>query len=152
MVVPFNKTIKKVTEDIANLGFNTAIAAMMALLNEIGAKKSINKAEYRTLLILLNPFAPHITEEIWENMGFGGQIAHTQWPKFDEAKCVEATVEIPVQINGKIRARIHMALDLSKDDMLSTALADEAIKAATEGKTVVKTICVPNKLVNIVVK
>ena len=152
MVVPFNKTIKKVTEDIANLGFNTAIAAMMALLNEIGAKKAINKAEYRTLLILLNPFAPHITEEIWENMGFGGQIAQAQWPKFDEAKCVEATVEIPVQINGKIRARIHMALDLSKDDMLSAALADEAIKAATDGKTVVKTICVPNKLVNIVVK
>jgi leucyl-tRNA synthetase len=152
MVVPFNKTIKKVTEDINNLGFNTAIAAMMALLNEIGAKKAINKAEYRTLLILLNPFAPHITEEIWENMGFGGQIAQAQWPAFDEAKCVEATVEIPVQINGKIRARIHMALDLSKDDMLAVALADEAIKAATEGKTVVKTICVPNKLVNIVVK
>jgi leucyl-tRNA synthetase len=152
MVVPFNKTIKKVTEDIQNLGFNTAIAAMMALLNEIGAKKAINKAEYRTLLILLNPFAPHITEEIWENMGFGGQIAQAQWPTFDEAKCVEATVEIPVQINGKIRARIHMALDLSKDDMLSTALSDEAIKAATEGKAIVKTICVPNKLVNIVVK
>ena len=152
MVVPFNKTIKKVTEDIQNLGFNTAIAAMMALLNDIGAKKSINKAEYRTLLVLLNPFAPHITEEIWENMSFGGQIAHTQWPKFDQAKCVESTVEIPVQINGKIRARINMALDLSKDDMLAAAMANDAVKAATEGKTVVKTICVPNKLVNIVVK
>ena len=150
--VSFNKTIKKVTEDINNLGFNTAIAAMMALINEIGAKKAINKAEYRTLLVLLNPFAPHITEEIWENMGFGGQIAHTQWPTFDEAKCVEATVEVPVQINGKIRARINIALDLSKDDMLAAAMANDAIKAATEGKTVVKTICVPNKLVNIVVK
>ena len=150
--VSFNKTIKKVTEDINNLGFNTAIAAMMALINEIGAKKAINKAEYRTLLTLLNPFAPHITEEIWENMGFGGQIAHTQWPAFDEAKCVEATVEVPVQINGKIRARINIALDLSKDDMLAAAMENDAIKAATEGKTVVKTICVPNKLVNIVVK
>ncbi|MBE6878517.1 MAG: leucine--tRNA ligase [Ruminococcaceae bacterium] len=152
MVVPFNKTIKKVTEDINNLGFNTAIAAMMALINEIGAKKSINKAEYRTLLILLNPFAPHITEEIWENMGFGGQIAQAQWPSFDEAKCVEATVEVPVQVNGKIRARINIALDLSKDDMLAAAMANDAIKLATDGKTVVKTICVPNKLVNIVVK
>ncbi|MBE6887096.1 MAG: leucine--tRNA ligase [Ruminococcaceae bacterium] len=152
MEVLFNKTIKKVTEDIQNLGFNTAIAAMMALLNEVGSKKSINKAEYRTLLILLNPFAPHITEEIWENMGFAGQIAHTQWPKFDEAKCVEATVEVPVQVNGKIRARINIALDLSKDDMLAAAMENDAIKAATEGKTVVKTICVPNKLVNIVVK
>ena len=150
--VSFNKTIKKVTEDINNLGFNTAIAAMMALINEIGAKKAINKAEYKTLLILLNPFAPHITEEIWENMGFGGQIAHAQWPKFDEAKCVEATVEVPVQVNGKIRARINIALDLSKDDMLAAAMENDAIKAATEGKTVVKTICVPNKLVNIVVK
>ncbi len=150
--VSFNKTIKKVTEDINNLGFNTAIAAMMALINEIGAKKAINKAEYKTLLILLNPFAPHITEEIWENMGFSGQIAHAQWPKFDEAKCVEATVEVPVQVNGKIRARINIALDLSKDDMLAAAMENDAIKAATEGKTVVKTICVPNKLVNIVVK
>jgi len=150
--VSFNKTIKKVTEDINNLGFNTAIAAMMALINEIGAKKAINKAEYKTLLILLNPFAPHITEEIWENMGFGGQIAHAQWPKFDEAKCVEATVEVPVQVNGKIRARINIALDLSKEDMLAAAMENDAIKAATEGKTVVKTICVPNKLVNIVVK
>ena len=150
--VSFNKTIKKVTEDINNLGFNTAIAAMMALINEIGAKKAINKAEYKTLLILLNPFAPHITEEIWENMGFGGQIAHAQWPKFDEAKCVEATVEVPVQVNGKIRARINIALDLSKDDMLAAAMEKDAINAATEGKTVVKTICVPNKLVNIVVK
>ena len=150
--VSFNKTIKKVTEDINNLGFNTAIAAMMALINEIGAKKAINKAEYKILLILLNPFAPHITEEIWENMGFGGQIAHAQWPKFDETKCVEATVEVPVQVNGKIRARINIALDLSKDDMLAAAMENDAIKAATEGKTVVKTICVPNKLVNIVVK
>ena len=150
--VSFNKTIKKVTEDINNLGFNTAIAAMMALINEIGAKKAINKAEYRTLLILLNPFAPHITEEIWENMSFGGQIAHAQWPKFDEAKCVEATVEVPVQVNGKIRARINIALDLSKDDMLSAAMENDAIKAAIDGKTIVKTICVPNKLVNIVVK
>ena len=150
--VSFNKTIKKVTNDILNLGFNTAIASMMALLNEISAKKAINKAEFKTLLILLNPFAPHITEEIWENMNFGGQIAHAAWPKYDEAKCVDATVEIPVQINGKIRARINMALDLSKDDMLAAAMADDIIKTATEGKTIVKTICVPNKLVNIVVK
>ncbi len=152
LVVAFNKTIKKVTEDIQNLGFNTAIAAMMALLNEITAKKSINKAEYKTLLILLNPFAPHITEEIWQEMDFGGQIAHAHWPKYDPDKCVDATVEIPVQVNGKIRARITVALDISKEDMLACAMADSAIKAATEGKSVVKTICVPNKLVNIVVK
>ena len=150
--ISFNKTIKKVTNDILNLGFNTAIASMMALLNEINEKKSITKGEYKTLLILLNPFAPHITEEIWEEMNFGGQIAHAHWPKYDEAKCVESTVEIPVQVNGKIKARIHMALNLENAQMIEIALADESVKAAIGDKTIVKQICVPNKLVNIVVK
>ncbi len=150
--ISFNKTIKKVTNDILNLGFNTAIAAMMALLNEINEKKSITKGEYKTLLILLNPFAPHITEEIWQNMDFGGQIAHSHWPKYDEAKCVESTVEIPVQVNGKIKARIQMALNLENAKMIELAIADENVKAAIGDKTIVKQICVPNKLVNIVVK
>ena len=127
-----------------------AIAAMMALLNEIGAKKSINKAEYRTLLILLNPFAPHITEEIWENMGFGGQIAHTQWPKFDEAKCVDATIEMVVQICGKIKARMNVPADADKDTCI--AAAKEAVAAELEGKTILKEVCVPGKLVNFVAK
>ncbi len=150
--ISFNKTIKKVTNDILNLGFNTAIASMMALLNEINEKKSITKGEYKTLLILLNPFAPHITEEIWEEMNFGGQIAQAHWPKYDEAKCVESTVEIPVQVNGKIKARINMALNLENAQMIEIALNDESVKSAIGDKTIVKQICVPNKLVNIVVK
>lgn len=150
--ISFNKAIKKVNYDIQNLGFNTAIATMMALINDIYAKGSITRGEIKALIIILNPFAPHITEEMWENLGFKGKITDTKWVKYDEAKCVEATVEIVVQINGKIKARIPMAIDTSEKDMLALAIENGDVKEILTGKTIVKQICVPNKLVNLVVK
>ncbi|MFQ8599934.1 MAG: class I tRNA ligase family protein [Oscillospiraceae bacterium] len=147
-----HKTIKKVTEDIENLKFNTAIAAMMALLNEIAAAGDINHAEYKTLLLLANPFAPHITEEIWEKNGFGGYLHDQAWPVYDESKCQDATVEIAVQVCGKLKARITIPADCGKDDAIARAKEDERTSAAIEGKTIVKEIYVPGKLVNIVVK
>ena len=103
-----HKTIKKVTEDIETLKFNTAIAQLMTWLNDVEKCGSITKEEYRIYLMLLDPFAPHICEEIWENIGFGGMIVEQAWPKYDEAKCVDETVEIAVQITGKVRARINI--------------------------------------------
>ncbi|MBP3414703.1 MAG: leucine--tRNA ligase [Clostridia bacterium] len=147
-----HKTIKKVTEDIEGLKFNTAIAAMMALINEFEAKGSVTSDEYRIFLMLLNPFAPHITEELWEQCAFGGAVTDQKWPEFDEAKCVESTVEIAVQINGKIRTRLSVAADISKDDAIAAAKADEACAPMIEGKQIVKEIYVPGRLINIVVK
>ena len=148
----FHKLIKKVTEDIESLKFNTSIAAMMAMLNEIADQGSINHAEYKTLLILLNPFAPHITEEIWELQGFGRTVAEQQWPKYDPEKCKDSVVEIAVQVNGKIKARINLAADCTKEDALAAAKAHPQAAQALDGKTVVKEIFVPGKLLNIVVK
>lgn len=147
-----HKTIKKVTEDIENLKFNTAIAAMMALLNSITDTGSINKAELKTLLILVNPFAPHLAEELWELLQFGGMVSQQAWAVFDEAKCKESTIEIAVQVNGKIKARICVAADISDADAVTAAKADYAVKAVLEGKTVVKELYVPGKLISIVVK
>lgn len=144
-----HKTIKKVTEDIDNLKCNTAIAAMMSLVNE-AASKGINKAELKTLTILLNPFAPHITEEMWQIMNFGGMVNEAQWPEFDEEKTKETTVEIALQIMGKVRSRIMVPVDIAKEDAIALAKADEKIAAAIEGKTIKKEIYVPGKLVNIV--
>ncbi|MCI5801870.1 MAG: leucine--tRNA ligase [Oscillospiraceae bacterium] len=145
-----HRTIKKVTEDIEQLKFNTAIAAMMALLNDVEAAGSINRAEYRALLTLLNPFAPHVTEEIWEIQGFGGMLNQQAWPSYDEEKCVDSVVEIAVQVNGKIKCRVNLPADCPKDEAI--ARAKEAAAQALEGKTVVKEICVPGKLVNLVVR
>ena len=147
-----HKTIKKVTEDIENLKFNTAIAAMMSLLNEIAAKKSITRGEMKTLLLLLNPFAPHITEEIWQAQNFGGMLNEQKWPEYDESKCVENTVEIAVQVNGKLKARVTIAADATKDEAIEAVKTQDNAKAAMEGKTIVKEIYVPGKIVNIVVK
>jgi leucyl-tRNA synthetase len=149
---PIHKTIKKVTEDIENLKFNTAIAAMMSLLNEIAAVGSINRAEFKTLLILLNPFAPHITEELYELLGFEGMLSGCDWPEFDEAECVEATIELVVQVNGKLRGKIQVAADISKDDAISAAKEEEHVRETIAGKNLVKEIYVPGKLVNLVVK
>lgn len=147
----FHRTIKKVDEDIENVGFNTAIAALMALLNQINATGSINKAELCTFVTLLNPFAPHITEEIYANVT--GKILNEQkWPEYDEKLCVEDTVEIAVQINGKIRAKLNVPSDADKDRLVEIALADDAVKPFIDGKEIVKKIGVPGKLVNIVVK
>ena len=149
---PFHKTIRKVTEDIDNLKYNTAIAALMALLNTIYESGGITRGEYRVFLILLNPFAPHITEEIWENMKLGRLIARSEWPAYDAAKCVEQTIEIAVQINGKVRTRITIAADSDSAAAVSAAKSDEKIASALEGMQVVKERYVPGKLVNLVVK
>ncbi len=147
-----HRTIKKVTEDIEELKMNTAIACMMTLLNVITATGKITKGELKTLLVLLNPFAPHITEEMWVNAGFKGMLNETAWPEFDEAKCVDSTVEIVVQINGKIRARINIPVDISSDDAIALAKKESAVMNELEGKNIVKEIYIPKKLINIVVR
>ena len=148
----FHRTIKKVTEDIEGLKMNTAIAALMSLLNDIQSSGSINRAEFKTYLILLNPFAPHMTEELWQQAGFEGMLNEAEWPKYDEAKCADSTVEIAVQVNGKIKARISVAADISAPDAIAAAKADGAVAAAIDGKSIIKELYVPKKLVNIVVK
>ena len=147
-----HKTIRKVGEDAENLKFNTAIAAMMALLNDFAAAGGATREEYRILLILLNPFAPHMTEELWERLGYGGQLAQAQWPIYDPAKCVEDTVEIAVQVNGKIRTRLVIPADSEADQALAAAKADEKIVAALAGMQIVKELYVPGKLVNLVIR
>ena len=148
----FHKTIKKVSEDTENLKFNTAIAALMALMNEIAAEGSITKEELRIYTILLNPFAPHITEEVWSNLGFSGMVCESEWPKYDEAKCKDDTVEIVLQVNGKLRMRVNVAADISKEDAIALAKSEKKIVDEISGKNIVKEIYVPGKLVNIVVK
>ena len=146
----FHKLIKKVGEDIMSLGFNTAIAAMMGALNEIAEKGSITKGELKTFILLLNPFAPHMTDEMWQLQGFEGVASVAPWPVYEEAKCVESTVELPVQVNGKLRGKITVAVDAAKDDVINMAM--EAVASFVEGKAVVKQIFVPGRMVNIVVK
>ena len=147
-----HKTIKKVSEDIETLKFNTAIATMMGLLNEIDAAGSLTRADYRTLLILLNPFAPHITEELYQVMGYEGVLNEQKWVEYDEKLCVEDSVEIVVQVNGKVKARFSAPVNCDKEGLEKLALDLPEVKALTDGKTIVKKIAVPNKLVNIVVK
>ena len=147
-----HRTIKKVTEDIQGLKMNTAIAALMSLLNTIQGTGSITREEFKTFIILLNPFAPHITEELWVNNGFDGMLNEAKWPVFDEAKCVDANVEIVVQINGKIKARLNVPADISSADALALAKANETINNEISGKNIIKELYVPKKLVNIVVK
>ncbi len=144
-----HQTIKKVSSDYENLKYNTAIAAMMALINEFYKKAGLTADEYRTLLVLLNPVAPHITEELWELMEFGGRIFEQQWPSYDEAKTVESAVEIAVQINGKVKATVRIDKDAAKEDVI--ALAKEAVADKLTG-TVVKEIYVPGRIVNLVQK
>ncbi len=148
----FHKTIKKVSEDTETLKFNTAIAALMALMNEISAAGSITREELRIYTILLNPFAPHITEEVWSNLGFEGMVCQSQWPEYDEAKCKDETVQIVLQVNGKVRMRADVAADISKEDALALAKSEQKIADEISGKSIVKEIYVPGKLVNIVVK
>ncbi len=148
----FHKTIKKVSEDIENMKFNTAIAALMALLNEIYDVGSITKGELKTYAKLLDPFAPHVAEEIWEQIGGEGLLAVAQWPGFDESKTIDATIEVPVQICGKLRATITIAKDSTADDAIAVAKADEKVQEILEGKTIIKEIYVPGKIINIVAK
>ena len=147
-----HKSIKKVSEDIETLKFNTAIAQLMTWLNDIEKCGSITKEEYKVFLMLLDPFAPHICEEIWEAQGFGDMIVRQPWPQYDEAKCVDETVEIAVQITGKVRARIQIPADATQEQAIAAAKADATIAGLLDGKTVVKEIYVPGRLVNIVAK
>ncbi len=147
-----HKTIKKVTEDTEKMKFNTAIAALMSLLNEIYKIGRITRAELRTFLLLLNPTAPHITEEMWQVAGFEGYLHDAAWPKYDESKTIDETVEIVVQENGKIRGKLSLPAGLSRADFEAAAMESEVAKAIIEGKQIVKVIAVPNKLLNIVVR
>lgn len=147
-----HKTIKKVSDDIESMKFNTAIAAMMTLLNEIYNVGSITKKEFRDLLIILNPFAPHVTEELYQMISCEGVLDEQEWVTYDEALCKDDTIEIVCQINGKVKSKLTIPTDAAKDDVIALAKADEAIVKATEGKNIVKEIYVPNKLVNLVVK
>ena len=147
----FHKTVRKVTSDIENMKFNTAIAALMTLMNDISAKGSITKGELKTYLSLLNPFAPHITEEMWERAGFEGMMVTAPWPEYDEAKTVDKEIEIPVQVCGKLRSVLKIAADADKDTILAAAKADPKVLPYIDGKAVVKEIFVPNKMVNLIV-
>ena len=147
-----HKTIKKVTDDYNRMKFNTGIAALMSFINDVMKVEKINKAEFKTFITLLNPVAPHITEELWQNAGFEGTLSATTWPKYDEAKTVDSEVEVVVQINGKIRDKMMISAELDPKGMEQAALESDKIKAMIEGKQVVKVIAVPKKLINIVVK
>ena len=148
----FHKTIKKVSEDIENMKFNTAIAALMTLLNEIYEAGSITKCELKTFVKLLDPFAPHVCEEVWEKIGGEGLLAVAQWPEYDEAKTVDATIEVPVQICGKLRATISIAKDSTAEEAIAAAKADDKVQEFLEGKNIIKEIYVPGKIINIVAK
>jgi len=150
--VLMNKTIKKVSEDYETLKFNTAIAALMTLLNEFKKAERVTKSELQTFLILLNPVAPHITEEIWQNLGYKGVITDQSWPNYDPEKIMDDVIEMAVQINGKVRATIMIAPDGTAEEAHQLAFEDEKIIAMTQGKSIVKEIFVPKKIYNIVVK
>lgn len=147
-----NKAIKKVGEDFERMKFNTAIATMMSLVNDFSKKGSVTKGEYKTLITLLNPVAPHMTEELWLTYGNGELLSLQPWPKYDEGKTVDDEIEIVVQINGKIKDKLMIPAGLDKDGTQEAAMNTEKIKGLIEGKNVVKVIAVPGKLVNIVVK
>lgn len=151
--ISFNKTIKKVTEDIESLKFNTAIAALMTLINEIYDSKKITKKELKIFTLLLNPFAPHITEEIFEKLKLGNKLAcESDWPKFDKNKCEEKDIEIAVQINGKVRSKVNIPKDLEEKDVLKIVKEDSKVTEHLKGLNILKEIYIKNKLVNIVAK
>ena len=147
-----NQTIKKVSEDYESLKYNTAIAALMSLLNEMRNIGKITKKDYKTYLILLNPVAPHLTEELWEEIGFEGQLNQTSWPKFDESKLEFDSIELPVQVNGKVRATIKISKDADQEDAVTSAENDQNIQKYIDGKNVFKVIYVPGKILNLLVK
>ncbi len=147
-----HKTIKKVSQDFESLKFNTAIAALMTLINDFNNLGEVNKAEMKTFLILLNPVAPHITEEIWQLLGFENMISDQSWPKWDETKTIEDEIEMAVQINGKVRGKIVIPVDAAKEQAKQKAMEDENIMKFLEGKTIVKEIYVPGRIYNIVIK
>ena len=147
-----HKTVKKVTLDIDSMKFNTAIAAMMTLINEMYAAGRVNRGDLAVFTRLISPFAPHIAEEVWERIGGAGLVSLAPWPEFDEEKTVDDTVKVPVQINGKVKSVIDLSKDSDKDAALAAARSDPKVSEAIDGKTVVKEIVVPGKIINIVVK
>ena len=149
--VAIHQTIKKVSEDYENLKFNTAIASLMSLSNDMRSLGKITKADFKTYIILLNPVAPHLTEELWELAGFEGKLNEAAWPSYDEKKLVLDEFEMPVQINGKMRGKVTMAMDASQDDAVEAAKADNNISNHLENKEIRKVIYVPGKILNIVV-
>ena len=146
----FHKTIKKVSSDIEETKFNTAIAAMMGLINTIYAKGSITKDELEIFIKLLSPFAPHLTEEIWAFLGNEGFLSVAKWPEYDEAKTVDDEIEVAVQVNGKTREVVKVSKDIDKDGAINAG--KEAVSKWLEGATIVKEIYIPGKIVNIVIK
>ena len=149
----FHKTIKKVGNDIENIKFNTAIAALMALINTIYATGKVTKKELAIFAVLLNPFAPHVTEEVWEACKLGdGILAEAKWPEYDESKCVDSTIEIVAQVNGRIKAKLNIAADAAQEDVLDLAKSEPKVQEAISGMNIIKEIYVRGKLVNIVVK
>jgi leucyl-tRNA synthetase len=147
----FNKTIKKVSGEVEILKFNTAIAALMSLLNEIYVVSKINRFELKTFLLLLCPFAPHISEELWEKCGFGGFACTSSWPEYDDADCLDGSTEIAIQINGKIKARIVIRSDEIKEEVLKLAKSEPSIRAILGNSQIKKEVYVPGSLVNFVV-
>jgi leucyl-tRNA synthetase len=147
-----HKTIKKVSEDYESMKFNTAIAALMSLTNEFYDLGRVNKEEFKSFLILLNPVAPHITEELWTSLNMGGMLHEQKWPQWDEEKTVDDVIEVPIQVNGKVRGKVTVSAQASKEEIKAKALEDEVISKNIEGKTIVKEIYVPGKIFNIVVK
>ena len=150
--VLFNKTIKKVTEDLDNLKYNTAVSSLMILLNELEKLSEVTSKDYRTLLLLLNPMAPHITEELNEVYKLGEPLCESSWPKYNKEKLVDDTVTIAIQVNGKLRGTIDVSLDTEEDEIKKLALEHENVKKNIKGKEIVKVIVIKNKIVNIVVK
>ena len=147
-----HKAIKKVSEDYEKMKFNTAIATLMALINDINKKGKITKGELKTFITLLNAVAPHVTEEIWEKAGFEGRLYQTTWPTYDEAKTIDLEIEVPVQVNGKLRGVIKVEKDATSEEVEKVAFENEEIKKFTDGKEIVKKIYVPGRIYTIVVK
>lgn len=147
-----HKAIKKVSSDIEEMKFNTAVSTFMTMTNEFYKLKRINKAEYKTFLQLLNPFAPHMTEELFEKIGAKDTIANTPWPTYDEAKTIDDEIEIPVQVNGKVKATVSIALDTDEAIVKEKVHENQSVKNAISDKNIVKEIYVKNKIYNIVVK
>lgn len=147
-----HQTIKKVSEDYENLKFNTAIAQLMTLLNEFNNLDKISEEQFKIFLILLNPVCPHITEEIWQRMGYEGYVHEASWPEYDESKTILDVIELPIQVNGKLRATVEISRDASEDEVFEKAIADDVVAKYLEGKNVVKKIYVKGRIFNIIVK
>jgi leucyl-tRNA synthetase len=147
-----HRTVKKVGADLEGLRFNTAISALMIYLNHLTGLEQPPREAFEKLLLCLAPLAPHLAEELWQRLGNQGSISLAAWPSHDESYCVDDTVEMPVQVNGKVRGRVVLPVDASEEEARRLALAEHNVQAALEGKTVVKVVYVPKRILNIVVR